>query len=78
MNKVEFIKALNEIVLGLGDEDLIDLWLMNGVPDQPSEEDFEFIANDQESFDDLINLFVRLSKYISIEGINIEGKWYKG
>jgi hypothetical protein len=77
MNRVEFIKALNEIVLGLGDEELIEGWLMNGVPDCPSEEDFEFIANDQESFDETVNCFVRLSKYIKT-GIKINGKWYKG
>ena len=77
MNKVEFIKALNEIILGLGDEDLIDIWLMNGVEDCPTDEDFEFIANNQESFDETVNCFVRLSKYIKT-GININGKWYKG
>ena len=77
MNKVEFIKALNEIIIGLGDEDLIDLWLMNGVPDQPDQEDFEFIANNQKSFDEVVNCFVRLSKNIK-EGINIDGKWYMG
>ena len=77
MNKVEFIKALNEIILGLGDEDLIEVWLTCGVPDQPDDEDFEFIANDQDSFDEVVNCFVRLSKHIK-EGINIDGKWYKG
>ena len=77
MNRVEFIKALNEIVLGLGDEELIESWLMNGVPDCPTDEDFEFIAQNQESFNEAINCFVRLSKYIKT-GIKIDGKWYKG
>ena len=77
MNRVEFIKALNEIILGLGDEDLIEVWLMGGVPDAPSEEDFEFIANNQDSFDETVNCFVRLSKHIK-EGIKIDGKWYMG
>ena len=77
MNKVEFIKALNEIILGLGDEDLTDIWLMNGVPDCPSQEDFEFIANDRDSFDEVVNLFVRMSKHIK-EGIYIDNKFYKG
>ena len=55
MNKIEFIKALNELILGTADEDIIEVWYMNGVPDSPSQEDFEFIANDQESFDDVVN-----------------------
>ena len=77
MNKVEFIKSLNEIVLGLGDEDLIDVWYLNGVPDSPTDEDFDFIANDKESFDDVVNCFVRLSKHIK-DGIYIDNKFYKG
>ena len=77
MNKVEFIKALNEIIIGLGDEDLIEPWLCGGVPDCPSEEDFEFIAENQKSFDETVNLFVRLSKYIKT-GIYIDNKFYKG
>lgn len=77
MNKVEFIKALNEIIIGLGDEDLIEPWLMCGVPDCPSEEDFEFIANNQKSFDETVNLFVKMSKYIKT-GIYIDNKFYKG
>ena len=77
MNKKEFVKALNELILGLGDEDLIEVWLMNGVPDCPSEEDFEFIANDQEAFDETVNLFVKMSKYIKT-GIYIDNKFYKG
>lgn len=77
MNRVEFIKALNEIVLGLGDEELIEEWLINGVPDCPDEDDFEFIAENQNAFDETVNCFVRLSKYIKT-GIKIDGKWYMG
>ena len=77
MNKVEFIKALNEIILGLGDEDLIEPWLMCGVPDQADESDFEFIANDQKSFDETVNLFVKMSKHIK-GGIYIDNKFYNG
>lgn len=77
MNKVEFIKALNELMLGTTDEDLLEVWFMNGVPDCPSQEDFEFIANNEESFDDVVNCFIRLSKHLK-EGIYIDNKFYKG
>lgn len=77
MNKVEFIKALNELVLGLGDEDHLDYWFTYGVPDCPSDEDFEFIASNEESFDEVVNCFIRLSKYLK-EGIYIDNKFYKG
>lgn len=32
------------------DEELQDAWLTNGVPDEPSEEDLEFMAEDDELF----------------------------
>ena len=76
MDKIDFIKALNEIILGLGDEDIIDAWICI-MPDCPTEEDFEFIANNQESFDEVVNEFVRLSKHIKT-GIKVYGKWYMG
>ena len=77
MNKVEFIKALNELMLGTADEDIIEVWNMNGVPDQPDESDFEFIGNDAESFDDVVNCFIRLSKHLK-DGVYIDDKFYKG
>ena len=77
VNKIDFVKSLNEIILGLGDEDLIESWLMVGVPDCPSEEDFEFIANNEESFDETVNCFVRLSKYIKT-GLFLDNKFYNG
>ena len=68
MDKVEFVKALNELILATGDEDLFEV---------PSEEDFEFIANDEESFKETVNTFIRLSKHFK-EGLNLYGNWYHG
>ena len=77
MNKVDFVKFMNELILATGDEDIFEIWFMNGVPDCPSEEDFEFIANNEESFRETTNTFIRLSKHFK-EGLNLYGKWYKG
>jgi hypothetical protein len=42
------------------DEDLQDTWLVMGVPDEPSEEDLEFIAEDAEEFSRVVRLFGNL------------------
>ena len=42
------------------DENLQDEWLTNGVPDEPSEEDLEFIAEDAEEFAEIVHLFGKL------------------
>ena len=75
--RINFIKALNTLIIGLGDEEQIEPWLMCGVPDQPDESDFEFIADNDESFDETVNLFIRMSKYLKT-GIYIDNKFYKG
>ena len=75
--RINFIKALNTLILGLGDEDHLDYWFTCGVPDQPDESDFEFIAEDEGSFDEVVNCFIRLSKYLKT-GIYIDNKFYKG
>ena len=45
------------------DENLQDEWLTNGVPDEPSEEDLEFIAKDAEDFGRVARLFGKLLWY---------------
>jgi transposase len=54
----------------------MDYWF-NYVPDEPSEEDFQEIAEDKELFDAVVNCFIRVSRHLK-EGINIDGTWYKG
>lgn len=49
------------------DEENIMTWLMLGVPDCPSEDDFEFIAEDDESYNETVVLFNKLCK---LEGID--------
>ena len=39
------------------DEDLQDEWLIDGIPDEPSEEDLEFIAEDAEEFARVVRVF---------------------
>jgi hypothetical protein len=45
------------------DEDVQEKWLTNGVPDEPSEEDLEFIAKDAEDFGRVARLFGKLLWY---------------
>ena len=49
------------------DEENIMTWLTLGVPDCPNEDDFEFIAGDDENYNETVALFHRLRK---LEGID--------
>lgn len=67
VDKVKNLKLINQAAHSFNDEDLIDVWLTNGVPDGATEEDFEEIVNDTDStygtdYSSMIKLFTNLVK----------------
>ena len=62
--RITVLKAMDEAVRGMNDEYAMDSWLMVGVPDEASEEDYEFIAENHEEYMDIAKLFARIvTKY---------------
>lgn len=60
-NKIKLLKAMNRYVLTeCQNEYAILYWLELGVPDEPSEDDFELIAWDEESFKETCMAFVKV------------------
>lgn len=45
------------MISGVQDEVLQDVWLTYGIPDEPTEEDLESIAEDYEVFSEIVRLF---------------------
>ena len=65
--KIAVLQAMHEFVINrFNDEENIMVWLTYGVPDCPNESDYEFIAENEESFNETVDLFNRLCK---LEGI---------
>ena len=59
--KMNLLGGMHSFVMScINDEDLQDEWLTMGVPDEPSEEDFEFIAEDPQEFAEVVHLFGKL------------------
>lgn len=56
------VKEMDEIVRNFDDEENIEVWLMLGCPDESSEEDYEWFAEDEEEFNELVKLFNKLKK----------------
>ncbi|MBR2652452.1 MAG: hypothetical protein IKB83_00005 [Mycoplasmataceae bacterium] len=56
--KIYILKSIQMIIenVDLNDEDL-EYWLMNGIPDEPSEEDYNFIAEDDSLYNDILKTF---------------------
>ena len=61
-DRIEIAKAMNKYIINLGDEEIWESWITLGIPDCPSEEDYEFIASDDDEWTDLCKLFGILVK----------------
>ena len=54
--RIEILKGLHEYFIEFGNEDMYCDWIECGVPDEPSEEDYNYIAeNDDEFFEVLFH-----------------------
>jgi len=58
--RIQLAKEMNQYILNLGDESIWLRWIAVGVPDEPSEDDYEFIAENDDEWVDLCKLFGRL------------------
>ena len=76
MNKIEILKAMNTIILALNNEEAyFDSWILT-VPDEATDEDFEYIAGDPELFTDAVKLFKELMKEYLDDGFYISDALY--
>ena len=58
--RVAQLKAMHELMCDANDEGIYMAWITTGVPDCPTEEDFEWIAEDNQAYDECFDLFVKL------------------
>ena len=61
--RVDTLKGMNKYVLEkINDEELIFHWLEQGIPDCPSDDDFLFIAEDDEEWERVCSVFAWVVK----------------
>jgi len=58
--KANLLGGMNSYILGLGDENILEPWLMCGVPDGCTEEELMEIAEDDEEFRRIAKEFAKL------------------
>ena len=58
-SRVELLQKLDSIMRNMNDEECYMTWILT-VPDEATTEDFEDIAGDDEFFDEVLELFLRL------------------
>lgn len=60
--RVEQLKAMHELMRNANDEGIYMTWIYT-MPDEPSEEDFNDIAMDDELYNECFDAFIDLIKY---------------
>lgn len=60
--RVEILKAMHQYMMNVNDEDAYFHWTIIGVPDEPMEEDYESIADDENEWEDIVKYFATLIK----------------
>lgn len=58
--KIELLKDMHNYILDMGDDLVYDIWIRDGVPDEPDDEIFEFIASDDNEWCEVCALFGKL------------------
>ena len=60
--RIEILKQMNQYIIDLGDEEVWMTWITLGVPDEPSEDDYDFIAGNEDEWLDTVKIFANLTK----------------
>ena len=55
--RVKQLKAMHKMVLTASHDGIFSEWIMEGIPDEPREEDFINIAKDDEEYWRVVELF---------------------
>jgi len=61
-SRMRLLMTLHDIILNMNDEIAYDEWIRDDIPDEPSWEDFEEIALDDEFFNEVLEDFIRIFK----------------
>lgn len=60
--RIEFLKGMHNYIIDMGDDFIYDIWIRDGVPDEPDDEIFEFIASNDDDWREVCELFGKLVK----------------
>ena len=58
--RMNILGGMHQYIIEMGDEDIYTAWTMGGVPDEPTEDDLEYIATDNEEWRWCCELFGKL------------------
>ena len=60
--RINQLKIMDEFIHSVNDEELMEDWLSYGVPDEASEDDYRFIAENDDLYMDCARIFKKTSQ----------------
>ena len=60
--RINLLKQMHAYIIDLGDEEIWMDWITLGVPDEPSEDDYQYIAENENEWLDVCKIFGQLVK----------------
>lgn len=60
--RINQLKIMDEFIHSVNDEELMEDWLSYGVPDEASEDDYRFIAENDDLYMDCVRIFKKTSQ----------------
>ncbi len=60
--RIELLKRMHNYIIDMGDDLVYDIWIRDGVPDEPDNEIFEFIASNDDEWTEVCILFGKLAQ----------------
>ena len=58
--RIELLKGMNQYIIDLGDEEVYAEWFSCGVPDEATDDDYNFIAGDLDEWQRVCRVFGNL------------------
>lgn len=59
-SRIAALKLCHNEIIEIGDEEAYEWWIAMGVPDEPSEEDFEWIASKDDEYEEVLRLYKKI------------------
>jgi len=66
-SRIAVLKAMDNAVRNMNDEEVFEPWLMCGVPDGADDDDYLSIAEDHDNYKDVVRTFAKCVKYYAEE-----------
>ena len=58
--RIATLSQCHEEIIDLGDEEAYEWWIAMGVPDCPSRNDYKYIAENDEEYEDTLKLYKKI------------------